>query len=62
MSNLKNFNGVARVENLDKPVLLLCRELGYRTLILKGFDNLDDLRKFMTTNISKYTFIKRFGE
>ena len=53
----KDLTGFAKINNLEKPHILVYREIGYKTLFIKGFDTMDALREFMREH--KYVYIKR---
>ena len=56
---MRELTGFAKINNLEKPHILIYRELGYKTLFLKGFDNMNDLRGFIKENKDRFIYIKR---
>ena len=61
MFKMYETTGRATIEEIDKPHILVYRELGSRILSIKGFDTLTELRDFINSpNI--IDVVKRFEE
>lgn len=61
MYKMYKTTGTARIENINKPHILVYRELGSEVLNIKGFDTKDDLREFLK-DPTIAEVVKRFEE